>query len=137
MLRVTSDNTPKILIAVFCSLLGIAICTLLVVYRVYFQQGKLLVQVCRVVTEIFVFVQLVLFCHLLCLSVIMGGLKGITSPPSYFRCVDWNLIKNFVVVSFAVTIKLPDPSAEPRPNSDQPLLNCDSGKLIADHKCIA
>lgn len=62
---VSSDNTPKILIAVFCSLLGIAVCTLLVVYRVYFQQ---------------------------------------------------------------VIIKLPDPSAEPRPNSDQPLLNCDSGK---------
>lgn len=67
----------------------------------------------------------------------MGGLKGIISLPSYFRRVDYNLVKNFAVVSFAVIIKLPDPSAEPRPNSDQPLLNCDSGKLIADDYCIA
>lgn len=58
------DNTPKILIAVFCSLLGIAICTCFVVYRVYFQQ---------------------------------------------------------------VRITLPD-SSEFKPNPDQPLLNCDSGK---------
>ena len=67
----------------------------------------------------------------------MGGLKCIISLPSYFRRVDYNLVKNFAVVSFAVIIKLPDPSAEPRPNSDQPLLNCDSGKLIADDYCIA
>lgn len=36
-----TDNTPKILIAVFCSLLGIAFCTSLVIYRIYFQQVRL------------------------------------------------------------------------------------------------
>ena len=35
-----ADNTTKILISVLGSFFGVVICTLLVVYRIFFQQGK-------------------------------------------------------------------------------------------------